>query len=106
MIQGAGADPLGWGCCQYRGGRTKCPANYPIMCESNDKVLDQVVQHSNNFDCVATASQCAADGAGGAKDRQFGCKNPPCDSGGQKLFLGPRIHLYTKSPWKFSQGPE
>ena len=27
-----GVDPLGWGCCNDRGGRAMCPPNVPILC--------------------------------------------------------------------------
>jgi len=27
-----GSDPLGWGCCNCKGGRAQCPRNYPVMC--------------------------------------------------------------------------
>lgn len=73
QIRGAGADPLGWGCCQYRGGRAQCPRNAPVMCARQFGNLDQTVHGANNYDCEATESACAQ--WGGTKDRQFGCEN-------------------------------
>ena len=42
QVSGAGADPLGWGCCQYKGGRAQCPANAPVMCTKQWGKLDAV----------------------------------------------------------------
>ena len=73
QVSGAGADPLGWGCCQYRGGRAQCPPNAPVMCVRQWGILAETANGANNFDCEVHEADCAQ--WGGTMDRRYGCEN-------------------------------